>query len=565
MTSRVRRESEVPTVEATSRPVRVTLFEDRALVVRRAVARVPEGRSTVVVDGLTPLVDDPSLGVVAVTPGVGVLVARVRRRVVRRARAEGAALEALREEARAAAGRRAAADLGLERARAEEQRIQAVLGAWHGAVARVPRVAVEGVATWRDAYRELEGALQAALEAQDQHARASVAAHREEGEARARLAQGEAVQPRHEAAVEVQVEASEGGRVELEVAYRTPCALWRPEHVARLSRVRAGEGASGPAGANAGSGMLTSPASVPPGASGMLSGAGGKGFALEIATLATAWQATGEVWEGVEVHLSTARPAQAAAPPRLEDDVLVLRAKSEAERQAVVVEARDQSVAVAGLDRGARAVDEMPGVEDGGEPVSLQVRAPATLVSDGQPVRLEVGRVEMPCEVDRVAWPERSEAVFVRATATWTGRVPLLAGPVRLVGGDALVGRARARFVAPGEPFEMGFGIDDSLRVRRQVAESRDTAMLVGTQRITRKVWVGVSNMGGEARQLEVVERIPVSEIGAVKVVVVSLGGARLDEADGFAHFALAVPPNSTRSVELEYRIEAGPKVTLPF
>lgn len=579
--------SVIPVIEAESRPERVTLFEDRATVVRSAVAHVPPGRSVVVIDGVTPLVDDPSALATSPDPHVGVLAVRVRRRVVRRPAAAGAEMERLREESREAAGRQAEATLVQERARADELRASTLLDAWHASVARVPRASLEELPAWQEAYRTIEGSLHAAYEVQERSQREMDLAHRERSLAEARLQQGAALHPRYEAAVEVQLEVPQGGRVHLELSYRTPCALWRPEHVARLSRITPSPSPLGPATANLGSGVTSGAApsesgsvvAVPPGperpaaprplsaglGTAIRTDDGASGFRLEMATWATVWQATGETWKDVTCRLSTARPAQSASPPLLEDDVLALRTRSEAERHSVVVEARDQAVLVAGLDRGVRAVDEMPGVDDGGEPVSLEVRAPSTLLPDGLPARLEVVRVEMPCTVDCVAWPEISEAVFVRATATWAGKVPLLAGPVRLVGGDALVGKARARFVAPGEPFEMGFGIDDSLRVRRQVTETRDTTMLVGTQKISRKVWLGVSNMSGEKRHLKVIERIPVSEIAAVKVVLVSSGGATCDESDGFARFELDVEPNATRSVELEYRIEAGAKVALPF
>ncbi len=42
-------------------PERVTFFEDRAEVVRRATCAVPGGVSWVAVAGVTPALDDPSL------------------------------------------------------------------------------------------------------------------------------------------------------------------------------------------------------------------------------------------------------------------------------------------------------------------------------------------------------------------------------------------------------------------------------------------------------------------------------------------------------------------------
>ena len=68
------------TNSAPSRPVRITFFEDRAEVVRRSTVASAEGKGWVVIEGVTPLVDDRSLRVAPVAAdSVKVLAARVVR------------------------------------------------------------------------------------------------------------------------------------------------------------------------------------------------------------------------------------------------------------------------------------------------------------------------------------------------------------------------------------------------------------------------------------------------------------------------------------------------------
>ena len=119
-------------------------------------------------------------------------------------------------------------------------------------------------------------------------------------------------------------------------------------------------------------------------------------------------------------------------------------------------------------------------------------------------------------------------------------------------------------FVGRGEPFELGFGVDDGLRVRRSVDEKRDTTPVIGTQKVARTVPVYLSNLSDEARKLIVVERYPVSEVDEVKVAVVSHDDATLDPRDGFARWAVTLGPGSTRTLTLVYRVEAAAKVVLP-
>src|SRR5690606_24149367 len=132
------------------------------------------------------------------------------------------------------------------------------------------------------------------------------------------------------------------------------------------------------------------------------------------------------------------------------------------------------------------------------EPLELRAAGRVTLEPDGAPLRIALSRAELPAEVDRVLLPELAPVAHVRATATHGGGAPLLAGPVRLLRqtGRTLtaVGRARLRLVPPGEPFELGFGPDDAVRVQRRVDEERATTPVVGTQHVARAVALFLSN-----------------------------------------------------------------------
>jgi uncharacterized protein (TIGR02231 family) len=513
--------------EVSSRPVRVTFFEDRAEVLRIARVTVQAGATTVRIAGVTPLVHDPSLQVRAPQP-LRVLTSRVVRRVEHEPPPSAAELKQLDDELTAALHRRLAAESALSLAHGDQQRGMVLEDAWVEAIRRVPDRGAEQAASLHGALVEVDALLVGGLDAAHAAAAELEAARLDEQRALDRLQLAQTARPKAVTLIEVQLEAPHAQDADLELAYQTPCAVWRPEHLARL-----------------------------------LPAENGSPERLEIRTWATAWQRTGEAWADVPCRFSTARPAQAASPPLLTQDVLQARRKTAEEKKTVVVEAREQAIEAAGLDRGVRAVEEMPGVEDGGEPLWFEGARPSTVQSDGQPVRVEVCRVELPCTVERVAFPEVSPMVHVRATATHAGKAPLLAGPVLLVRGTEAVGRGRTRFVGKGEPFELGFGVDDGLRVRRQHSDERETVPLIGTQKITRTVKLFVSNLGGSARKLAIAERVPVSEIEAVEIKV--LEGAERADADGIARLEADLAPGATKELTLRFRVEAAKNVQLPL
>jgi uncharacterized protein (TIGR02231 family) len=533
--SDARDEGTRPGETGVSRAVKVTLFEDRAEVVRAAHVEIAAGTSWVSLDGVSPFVDERSVqarltGEAA--EGVKVLSARVRWRTHLERALGREEIDALVQKERAAQRVVREQDLAIDRATRAEEQARQLLGKWLEGVAQVPRGAREPAAL------ASFGAALAAVQQRAAQALAQIAGAREArqqaadelGAARARLQAGRVERPRHEAVIEVQLGSSEARRIGVELSYRVPCALWRPEHVVRL-------------------------AAMPK---------AGKAAPLSIVTMATAWQRTGERWDEVELCFSTARPARVASPPLLSDDLLHARRKTDQERQRVEVDLREEVVKSAGLDRGARVVEEMPGVDDGGEPVLLAAREKVSIPSDGRPFRVEVQQVTVEAQIDRVLFAELSQVAHLRATATLSKGGPLLAGPVRIVRGRSLVGRGRVDYVGKGEPFELGLGTDDGVRVRRVVSEQRDTTAITGTQKIKRQVKIYVSNLGSAQKRLLVSERVPVSEIADVEVLLPEGTGFERKGKDGFLERELSLGPGAVETVELAYEIRAGSKVVLP-
>ncbi len=508
--------------EVESRAVRVTLFEDRAEVIRVARVSLPAGTHALALGGVTPVVDDASLAV-EVEGGV-LLGARVGRRKRELVGATHEELAALEEAQKRAASERAEAERAIARAAARRARVEALLGAFGAELAASSRGLGGVVAGLAEAHDALDGELLAALDEAEAAEAALDAANLEAERTALRLGLARAVTPRFEAALEVEVALPEPAEVALEARYRTPCALWRPEHVAALSP-------------------------------------GGEAR-LEVQTFATAWQHTGEVWEGVQARFSTARPARAASPPELEDEVLALQKRLERE---IAVEARDEEVHTLGPEEGARKVDEMPGVDDGGEPRVFEAHGAVTIPSGGAPVRVQVADRTLDCDVVLRALPERAPSVHHVARASWAGAMPLLAGPVRLLRRGEAIGRGRVGFVAPGEAFELGFGADDGLRIRRAVADSRETTAIVGTQKLERTVTLTLSNLSGSPRSLEVVERVPRSELEDLTVRVDKAAGGTLDEVTGFLRIPVELAAGATWKAEIVVRIEASARIRMPF
>ncbi|MFF8974281.1 DUF4139 domain-containing protein [Streptomyces sp. NPDC014995] len=323
--------------------------------------------------------------------------------------------------------------------------------------------------------------------------------------------------------IELTVEAAVAGPVGVRLSHLVPCALWRPAYRALLD-----------------------------------------GDSLTLETDAMVWQRTGEDWSDVRLTLSTARSAQATDPPRLGEDRLTLTDRSAAERRTVDVELREEGIGTLG----PAPVLGLPGVDDGGETRVLHASAPVSVPADGRAHRVPLSVCTTAASSEYACSPELSPLVTQVVRFSNPSGHALLAGPVDLVRGSGFSGRGTLDFTAPGAPVELAFGSCDDFRVVRQAEEARDSVGMTQRTVVTRTVRLHLSRFSapGEHGERVVVlrERIPVSEVSAVDVRLrddaCSPAPDKVD-AEGIAHWEVALPPGGRRTVTLVYELSASAKV----
>ncbi len=495
---------------------RVTVLEDRASVRREGTLALGPGTHRIRVEGLAPVLVDKSLSV----DGEGLTVGdtEIRRRRIHRS--DEAGTEALRKlVAEAREWRQRIAELDGKAAAIERE--HALVGA---AMAQGIREIGDDSAWGRsesERWEEDLGTLSKELEAlgadlaELRHERKLRA--RELSDLEARIAELQNPSTERRCALEIAVEVTrESARLRLD--YVVPCAAWRPVHRATLQT----EGA------------------------------------LRFETEACVWQRTGEDWNDVELRVSTERISAGAEPPRLVSDELRVRPRD----QQVRVEAREREVEQIGTGEGPRLAkaQEVPGVDDGGQAVLRTVEGKVRVPGDGRPHRLPLGSFEAEAERGYVCAPELTAAVVLRTRLRNEGREAILAGPVELFRDSGPAGRTRVLYVSPGERFELGWGPEAALRVHREVSEEApESGMLSRWIATTKEVTVRVGHLGLDSAgyDIELIERVPVSEVDAVKVEVDAertSEGKRPDE-DGFLRWRERLKPGGRWKVTLRWTL----------
>ncbi|QRN94882.1 mucoidy inhibitor MuiA family protein [Archangium violaceum] len=505
--------------------IKVTVLEDRALVERGGDVVLPAGPQRLRVEGLSPLAVDRSLQ--AQLTGGTVAQARVSRIWKEKPR-EGA-----RE--RKTELRRRVEDLEAEwkRAQADMQRLRARLEVVNVAHEDVLRAIAElsGVGrakpeSWHEQLETVRKESASTEEALRQSRKHVEVTRQRLVEAQATLAQGELPEPQLLTSAELEANHPSGGTVSLRVTYLVPCAVWRPAYRATLAPSENGET-----------------------------------VALECE--AVVWQRTEEEWKDVELLFSTSRPTLGASPPRLVEDWLRLRDKSEQEKHTVEVSVREEVIQTTG-EGGASQTESMPGLDDGGEALTLRAPHRVTVPCDGEPHRVPLFQFRAPATSELIGYPEHSPLVHRVARFDNTGPSVLLAGPVDLVRSSGYVGRAQLKFTGVGERLKLGFGSEDTLRVARLVDSKQDTQRITGRRTRTHQVKLFLSNTGTRSEKVVLEERMPVSEVEAVEVKLLQdqtkPAPAKVSE-DGIVRFELATPPRSQQELAFAYSVASSAKV----
>jgi uncharacterized protein (TIGR02231 family) len=512
--------------------VAVTLLEDRAHITRRGSVELVAGRNRLQVYDVAPTLQDVSLRVSAVGPA-RVDDARARRaaRVRRSEKPEQAQI--LEDKLDELAERHTELRDDVSRLKS---RAGVVTEMTQKALAELPQDAAWSIgdaAAWKQTFETLSQKSRRLLERAQQTRRElrTVSAAAEFV-----VAERERID-RPEVAVlcvlEIDIFANAAGSVELVAEYTVPNAIWRPTHEAALVAET-----------------------------------------LTIRSRAAVWQYTGEDWNNVALSFSTARSSLGHEPPLLRDDVLAVRKRD----TRVVVQAREVAVTKAGHGRGepsrsegagsaltAPTAVDLPGVDDGGDIQNMKAAQPMSVPSNGRPVFVDLSSFLAPASRSLIVMAEADQKAFMKASCTHRGSHPLLAGPVDLLMESGPVGSTRTLFVAPGEQLAIGFGPDDDLRVRRTIEVKEAVDDVDQWRRRTVTVNIYLSNLGAAPKDVELVERLPVSEVDHATVTLLSdkTSGAPSLDQDGFARWNLSVAGHGRLRLTLVYVVAFAPNVTL--
>ena len=229
-------------------------------------------------------------------------------------------------------------------------------------------------------------------------------------------------------------------------------------------------------------------------------------------------QFSGEDWSGVDLTLSTARPADQSAPStlwpwlrRIGPPEELRPMASSAPRSKVQAEYS----ADAAMEGAAEPVMlERAATEMMGATVTYRYGAPVEIRDGVEALRLKLDDIALAPEVVAEAVPARDATAFMVANAQNDSGQVLLPGPATLFADGAMVGQAHLPLTAAGDELRLGFGPIDGIRLERLVPEKTegDRGVISKSNEMREVAVLKVENLTGEAWPVRVIDQVPYSE-----------------------------------------------------
>lgn len=301
---------------------------------------------------------------------------------------------------------------------------------------------------------------------------------------------------------------------------------------------------------------------------------------LDIIRRAAIRQRSGEDWNDVSLILSTTRPGSGVAAPALASlyvdyapDAPTARPMSMPAPAARVseragrasdnlrrVQAEQERERVAGEVRKEAIVETAAEPETGEFQSTFAISGKHTVAATGEVKRVQIdaARIEPTLVVRAVPRLQPHAYLYARIVVPRTS--PYLPGPIALFRDGTFVGTGALPLLSPGQDHELGFGIDDAVRVRHAVTEDkRGEAGLISASRTdTRSFRITIKNQHQRPIALVVMDHIPTSRQQDIKVELTGrTAPARRDVDDqrGVLAWEAKLEPDEERQIEYGYRL----------
>ena len=296
---------------------------------------------------------------------------------------------------------------------------------------------------------------------------------------------------------------------------------------------------------------------------------------LSLARRAAITQTSGEDWTGVALELSTARPSEGASTPPLDTQFVdyeqppkpVAAAPPPApvqelakRRSALAGQAEDNLLGAAATPEAAPVEEQVAHLDSAPFEATFDVPGRTTVLGNGSIKRVLLATEDIEPVLSSRSVPKFDSNAYLYAKIKIAKGSPLLPGLVYLFRDGTFVGTGDMPLLPPGDEHDLGFGVDDQVKVKHVVLEEkRGESGLISTSHVdSRNFRVTVKNLHERPIDVTILDRIPVSQNDEIKVEYTGRATPttqNVDDKRGVIAFDAKLDPDEEKILEYGYRI----------
>jgi len=204
-----------------------------------------------------------------------------------------------------------------------------------------------------------------------------------------------------------------------------------------------------------------------------------------------------------------------------------------------------------------RAREVIRQVEKRGTSVEFEIAGTYTVPADGKAVKMAVGEVELAAARRYSAAPAVSRSTYVTGAMRNTGEFPFLPGPVEIYVAGSLIGKSKVDTVAEGEKFELYLGLEERIKVTREIDMKKSSTSRSGSSKRLRAGYViKVQSFLIGAATVEVSDQVPVSQDNRVRVKLMGVEPKTSPPDKGIITWKVALEPGASQELTFEFQMD---------
>ncbi len=282
---------------------------------------------------------------------------------------------------------------------------------------------------------------------------------------------------------------------------------------------------------------------------------------------ANVFQSTGEEWNKVKLTLSTANPSEGGLKPELYTWALdfyqpiVYRSyennRGAAKKSMAAPAAEERMEDASMLQEVVMTSADFTSTIQTSLNTEFSIGLPYTVSSANKPTLVDIRNHEMKAEYLYSVAPKLDKDAFLIAKAVGWEEFSLLPGEANIFFEGTFVSTT---YIDPNtikDTLTVSLGRDKRVVVKREKLKDFSSKKAIGgSQKDSYAFEISVRNTKAEAIKIVVEDQVPISSNSQIEVTVSDVGGARYSKATGKLSWEVTLPPAEAKKVQFKYEVK---------